>query len=256
MGKLDGRVAIITGGGRGMGRATAELFAAEGAKIVIGELHVDHAREVTKGIVERGGEAIAVAMDVTKRGDCARLVQAAVDAYGGVDILLHNAAFISFGRLLELPEEDLDRTFKAGCFAAFWLTKDALPYLEKSKAGRILVTASTAGVTQAIVGLPHYSAVKSGLIGFVKGAGLELARKGITVNAVAPGLTETHHNDDMPADAMARLTSGIPIPRAGKATEPAHAYLYLASDAAAYVTGHTLVVDGGSLLGKTGELFD
>jgi 3-oxoacyl-[acyl-carrier protein] reductase len=202
-----------------------------------------------------GGEATCIRMDVTRREDCTRLIQTAIDTYGQLDILLHNAAFIGFGKLLELSEDDLDRTFRAGCYAAFWLSRDALPYLEQSKAGRILVTASVAGVSQAILGLPHYSAVKQGLIGFVKGVGLELARKGITVNAVAPGLVETHHNENTPAEALERMVSGIPIPRVGKGSDIAGAYLYLASDAAAYVTGHTLVVDGGSLLGKPGELF-
>jgi 3-oxoacyl-[acyl-carrier protein] reductase len=257
MGKLDGRVAIVTGGGRGIGAATCELFAAEGAKIVIGGRSEAPMKEVTDGIIARGGEATYIQTDVADREDIRGLVKHAADTFGAIDIVVHNAAHVSHGGLAELSEEDLDASFKAGVYAAFWLTRDALPYLEKSEAGRILITSSTAGLTQAHIGLPHYSAVKSAVNGFVRGAALELARKGITVNAVAPGMTLAHRiQTNATPEQLEKMASGIPIPRPAMPIEQAEGFLYLASDDAAYVTGHVLAIDGGSMLGKITGLFD
>ncbi|MBB3860917.1 3-oxoacyl-[acyl-carrier protein] reductase [Novosphingobium hassiacum] len=257
MGKLDGRVAIVTGGGRGIGRAIAELFASEGAKVVIGALSDGPSQEVVDGIVANGGHATRIRTDVGNREDCRNLVKHAVDTFGTVDIVVHNAAHVSHGAIDQLSEDELDATFKSGVYACFWLTRDALPYLEKSKGGRVLLTSSTAGLSQAYAGLSHYSAVKSAINGFVRGAGLELARRGITVNAVAPGMTLGHHiMTHSTPEQRASMAAGIPVGRAAEPIEQAHGFLYLASDEARYVTGHVLTIDGGSLLGKAGTLFD
>lgn len=257
MGKLDGRVAIITGGGRGIGRATAELFAAEGAKVVIGALSEGPAQEAVDAIVAKGGQAVRVAADVCSREDCRKLVQTAVDTFGTVDIIVHNAAHIPHGNIDELPEDELEKTFQGGIFATYWLTRDAMPYLEKSKGARILLTSSIAGTTQAYKGMSHYSAVKSAINGFVRGAGLELASKGIRVNAVAPGMTLGHHLlSHSTEEQRAKMTRTIPLGRAAEPIEQAKAFLYLASDDAAYMTGQVVTLDGGSGLGRNAELFD
>ena len=257
MGKLAGRIAVVTGGSRGIGRAVAELFAAEGAKIVVAALSPEPGAEVAAGIRARGGDAVFVTADVCDRQDCRAMVKAAIDHYGALDIVVHNAAYIPFGTVDTLSDDDLEKTFRGGVQAAFWLTKDALPYLEKSKAPRILVTSSIAGITQAPPGLAHYSAVKSAINGFVRGVGFELARRGITVNAVAPGTTLGHKIQTMATpDQIARMTADNPIPRPAEPIEQAHGFLYLASDEARYVTGHVLVIDGGTLLGKVAPLFE
>lgn len=250
-GRLRDRVAIVTGGGRGIGRAIAELFAGEGARVVVATLTPEPGQAAVEAIRANGGEAILVALDMGDRASVKAMIDTAVAAYGGIDIIVHNAAYIPFATIDRLSDDDLDRAFDVGVKACFWLAKDALPWLKASKAGRILVTSSVAGLTSAIVGMSHYSAVKSAVHGFVRGAGLELARHGITVNAVAPGLTDSDQmRRSASPDAIKAMSRRIPLGRAAACIEQAHGFLYLASDDAAYVTGTVLTIDGGALLGE------
>lgn len=258
MGRLQDRVAIVTGGGRGIGRAIAELFAGEGAKVVVATLSPEPGQAAVDVIRTAGGEAILVPLDMGDRASVKAMVEKAAETYGGIDIVVHNAAHIPFATIDRLGDDDLDKTFDVGVKACFWLARDALPYLKRSKAGRILVTSSTAGLSQAIVGMSHYSAVKSAITGFVRGAGLELARYGITVNAVAPGLTNSDQmRRTVSPEALKLMSQRIPLGRASECIEQAHGFLYLASDEAAYVTGTVLTIDGGALLGNpVGAEFD
>jgi 3-oxoacyl-[acyl-carrier protein] reductase len=251
MGKLDGRVAIVTGAGRGIGRATAELFAAEGARIAVATRTASAGEETVAAIKAAGGEAFLVACDVGSRQACTGVIDATVEHYGRLDIVLHNAAYIPLAPLGALADTELDKLLDVGLKAAFWLCYAALAQLENSPAARILVTSSSAGNTGGVVGLVHYGAMKAGLNGFVRGAALELARRGVTVNAVQPGftLTASAERNSSPA-AIRAMTSPIPIARPGLPREMAEAFLYLASDAAAYVTGQILAIDGGATLGN------
>ncbi len=250
MGKLAGRVAIVTGGGRGIGRATALRFADEGAKVVIQTRSAEPGEAVVKAIKDAGGEAILEVSNIGEREACRRIVARAVEAFGKLDIVLHNAAYAEGGMLDSTDDRHLDETFEVGLKPCFWLTVDALPWLEKSPAARILVTSSVTGNQWVTPGRGAYSAMKCGVTGFVRSTAIELAAKRITCNSVEPGLTLTDSVDRMiPPDVLEQMESAIPLGRAVYAREIADAFVYLASDDAAMMTGQALTIDGGATLG-------
>ena len=249
-GKLAGRIAIVTGGGQGIGRATALHFAREGARVAIATRSAPPGQEVVDEILAAGGDAKLYTVDIGKRADVKAMVEAVAADFGGIDIVLHNASYHVPSFLEDTPDEVLDAMFDIGVKACFWLTKDTLPWLSKSKAGRILVTSSTAGNHRALPGRVPYGSMKMAVTGFVRGAALELGRKGITVNAVEPGLTMTPALARAASDEnIAAITAPLAIPRGGLPEEMAAAFVYFASDEAAYTTGQCLAVDGGGILG-------
>lgn len=250
MGKLEGRVAIVTGGGRGIGRACALRFAAEGAKVVVATRTAEPGQAVVDEIVASGGQALLVTLDMGDRAAVRAMVEHSAAHFGGIDIVLHNAAYLTPANLADMPDDVLDQMFDVGVKAAFWMTRDALPWLKQSKAGRILVTSSVAGNQKSLPGRVHYGSVKMAVNGFVRGAGLELAHLGITVNAIEPGLTVTHAlTSTVSPEQVAAMGAEIPIGRAGRPEEIAAGFLFLASDEAAYITGRSLTMDGGHSLG-------
>jgi 3-oxoacyl-[acyl-carrier protein] reductase len=218
---LDGRVALITGGGRGIGRATAKVFARHGAKVVIATRSAAPGEEVAADIRRAGGEALVIATDIGSHAASRDVVARAIAWAGRLDIVLHNAAYIPFGAVGALSDDDLAKTFDVGLKACFWLMGDALPHLEKSPAGRVLITSSLAGNTRFFPQLVHYCALKAGVTGFIKAAALEVARKGITVNGVEPGLILGHALQQTASpETIARRASVFPIPRVGQPERP------------------------------------
>lgn len=255
MAKLDGRVAVVTGGGRGIGKATAIAFAREGADVVIATRTRVPGDEVAAEIRTLGRSALVIETDIGSHAASREVIARTVAWKGRLDIVLHNAAYIPFGAVGQLSDDDLSKTFDVGLKACFWLMGDALPHLEKSPAARVLVTSSLAGNTRFFPQLVHYCALKAGVTGFIKAAALEVARQGITVNGVEPGMILGHAlQQSASPEVIAERASVFPIPRVGQPEEIAEAFVYLASDAAKYVTGVTIQVDGGLSLGTVEPL--
>ena len=248
---LDGRTAIITGSGRGIGRAAAMLFAAEGAEVVVATRSAEPGQETVQAIRSAGGRATLAVTDIGSRPAVEKLVAETVRRHGGLHIVLHNAAYIPHAALEDLSEDDLDRSIAVNLKAAFWFAACAVEHLERSKAGRLLFTSSLAGNRRSYQNLVHYGATKAGLNGFIRGAALELAPRGITVNGVEPGMTLTHSARERSSEkALAARGRAVPIGRAAQPIDIARPLLFLASDAAAYITGETIVADGGLALGS------
>ncbi|AXK51823.1 MULTISPECIES: SDR family oxidoreductase [Pseudomonas] len=247
-----GRIALVTGSGQGIGRAIAQVFAAGGAKVMLATRSAASGAETQRLIRQAGGTAELLTLDLGTRAAAEQAVAATLDAFGGLDLLLHNAGIFPMQKLAELEEQTLDSTLAVNLKSCFWLTQAALPALRRARAPRIVVTSSVTGPRTAIPGLAHYAASKAGVNGFIRAAALELAEYGITVNGVEPGLIATQAMDNL-GDA-ATLSRGIPLGRLGTPEDIAYAMLFLASPQAGYITGQTLIVDGGALLPENSQL--
>jgi 3-oxoacyl-[acyl-carrier protein] reductase len=251
--RLDGKLALVVGGGRGMGAATCERFAEAGAAVAVANRTLASAEEVAQRITSRGGRAVALPIDATTAAACRDVVAEAAQALGGLDILVHNAAHIAHETLDKLSEETLEATLRVNLQACFWLTQVVVPQMQKRGGGRIIVTSSVTGPRVAFPGLSHYAASKAGVNGFVRSAALELAPDKITVNAIEPGFIAKPDRGTMStAEARARIETFVPLGELGTPDDIAWAMLYLASDEARYVTGQSLVVDGGAGLPESG----
>lgn len=249
-GRLQGRRAVVTGGGLGIGRAIARLFAAQGAHVVIGTRTAADGEETVRQIHGAGGSAELIICDIGYREQADVLIHEAAERLGGLDILVHNAGIFPYAAFNELSDDELDRSVDVNLKACFWLARAALPSLLAAEHPRILITSSVSGNHANAAGLTHYSAAKAGVTGFVRNLALELAPRQITVNAVEPGFILTERNLAPDRTAMVDATVGqIPMRRGGDPMDVAHVMLFLASPEAAYVTGQSIVVDGGLTLG-------
>jgi 3-oxoacyl-[acyl-carrier protein] reductase len=242
---LAGKVAIVTGGSRGIGAATAAWLAEHGAAVVVSGRDADRLQSTVKQIEERGGSALAVVADAAKREDADTLVERTKERFGRVDVLVNNAGITHDGLLVRMKDEDWDRVMDVNLRGAFMLTRAVTKALVRQKSGgRIINIASTAGA-MGNAGQVNYSAAKAGLIGFTKASARELAHWSILVNAVAPGLIETDMAAAIPAEAREALLAQVPLKRMGTAREVAEMVGFLAGDGAAYITGQVFHVNGG-----------
>jgi 3-oxoacyl-[acyl-carrier protein] reductase len=240
---LSGRVAVVTGASRGIGRAIAEALAAQGA-VVIAAARGDNAKPVAEAIAAAGGRAEAVSVDVTEAGAPERIVAGAVERHGRIDILVNNAGIARDQLMLRMKREDWDAVLATNLTAAFALTQAALKPMIRQRSGRIIAISSVVGQS-GNAGQANYAASKAGLIGFTKAVALEVASRGITVNVVAPGMIETDMTRAITETAREEWASRIPLRRLGTPADVASAVCFLASDEASYITGHVLAVNGG-----------
>lgn len=248
---LTGKVAIITGSRRGMGKAHAIALAAQGAKVAITDIDANACRLVAEEIVNNDGEAVCYEMNVAKKTDIDDVFDAVLKQYGRIDILVNNAGIFAAKPALELSEAEWDNMIDINLKGQFLCAQRAAKEMAKNKWGRIINIASIAsgGVGVGFAGGAHYTASKGGIIGMSETLAIEWAPLGITVNVIAPGAIDTPMISDakIPQEGMDALLAGIPLRRMGTSEEVAAAAVFLASDEASYVTGATLYVDGGWL---------
>lgn len=245
---LDGKCALVTGASRGIGRAVALKLASEGAKVALNFAGNEAAaNSVRQEIEAAGGEAILVKADVADEAAVQQMVQTTADTFGRIDILVNNAGITRDGLLARMKEEDWDAVLSTNLKGVFLTTKAAAKLMMKQRAGRIVNMASVVGVT-GNAGQANYSAAKAGVIGFTKTVAKELASRGITANAVAPGFIDTDMTSVLSDKAKEAALSGIPLGRMGTPDDIAAAVLFLVSDQASYITGQVLNVDGGMVM--------
>ncbi|MBN2471190.1 MAG: 3-oxoacyl-[acyl-carrier-protein] reductase [Anaerolineae bacterium] len=249
MTQLGDRVALVTGGSRGIGRAIALELARRGAKVAVNyNRSASEAEAVVAEIEAGGGAALAVQADVSDFEQAQGLIKAVIAAYGQIDILVNNAGTTRDNLLMRMSEEDWDIVLDTNLKSAWNCCKAVIRPMMKKRFGRIINITSVSGIA-GNEGQTNYSASKAGLIGLTKSLAREVASRTITVNAVAPGFVATDLTADLPAEIVERLNAHIPLGRWGTAEEVAHAVAFLASDEAGYITGQVLSVDGGMVMG-------
>ena len=249
--RLEGKVALVTGARAGIGGAIASYLAQAGARVMLANRTRAAAGEVAAQIEREGGEAHVTAFSADEAG-ARRAVEDTVAAFGALDIVVHNAGGCPWMSLEALSPEVLDGTLEVNLKCCFWLTQAALPALRRRGGGRILVTSSVTGPRVAMSGAAHYAAAKAGVNGFIRAAALELAPDRITVNGVEPGFIAKGRGRLSEPATRARIERYIPLGTMGSPDDVAGAILFLASDAARWITGQTIVVDGGATLPDSG----
>lgn len=248
MNALDGRVALVTGASRGIGRGIAGVFAAAGASLVLVARTEAALDAVAEELQAGGASCAAVVADVAGTDGMQRAVDAAVERFGRLDVLCHNAGIYPEVLLEDMSLEDWDHVMRTNLTSSFLATKACLATMKAQGHGRIVLISSITGPRVGFPGLSHYAATKGGMNAFMRTAALELAPHNITINAVEPGSIRTEGLADLGADAIAAMERYIPMGTLGEPEDIGHAALFLASDGARFITGQSIVVDGGQIL--------
>ncbi len=243
MGKLDNKVAIVTGGARGIGKATAEIFTAEGAKVIIWDM-LEVGEQTAQELREKGFSVEFMKLSVTDVPAIEAAARDIFERYGQIDILVNNAGITRDKSLLKMSYQEWQLVIDINLNGVFNCTKTVVPYMIEGKHGRIICTSSVVGQVGNF-GQTNYVATKAAIIGMVKTWAKELGKYGITANAVAPGFIKTDMTDMIPDDVKQQQIDAIPVKRLGEPADIANAYLFLASAEASYINGHTLSVNGG-----------
>ncbi len=245
---LEGRSVIVTGASKGIGKGIARVFAGKGARVLIAARDLVQAETAAAEICANGGVAIAVAADVSTVEGNAVIADAAITRHGGIDILCCNAGIFPEAKITDMTADDWDQVMGINLKGTFLSVHACLPGMKARGKGRIILTSSITGPFTGNVGWSHYGASKAGQLGFMRTAALELAPLNITVNAVLPGNILTEGVEALGPEYIARMVAAIPARRLGSVEDVAYAALFLASDEAAFISGQTIVVDGGQVL--------
>jgi len=241
--RLKDKIAIVTGGSRGIGKAISELFAKEGATVIIIDL-LPQGQEVAKSISESGGKAEFHAVSVTDKSAVKTLFEQVKSKYGKIDILINNAGITRDRTLEKMSEDEFDAVIEVNLKGVFICTQAVAPYMKENKYGRIVSAASNVGL-RGNFGQTNYAATKAGVIAMSKTWTMELGKYGITANAIAPGFTMTDMVDKIPEEHLETIKASIPLKSVAQPIDIAYGYLYLASDEARFVSGICLTIDGG-----------
>jgi 3-oxoacyl-[acyl-carrier protein] reductase len=246
--QLEGKVALVTGGSRGIGRAIALKLAAEGADVVINFAGNVAAAEATVSEIKAlGRRALMIQADVASGEACTAMVESVIKEMGKIDILVNNAGITRDSLLMRMKDADWDAVINTNLKSVYNCTKAVIKYMMKARSGRIVNISSVVGLI-GNAGQVNYAAAKAGILGFTKSVAKEVASRGITVNAIAPGFIKTDMTSTLPEKVVEQMLASIPLARMGEAEDIAKAAAFLVSDEAAYITGQTLHVDGGMVM--------
>ena len=246
------RSVVVTGGSRGIGRGIARVFAESGARVLISGRDAASLDAAVEELTAKGGQVSAFVSDVADQRQCDALARTAAERHGGIDVLCANAGIFPKADLGEIRRDDLDEILSTNFYGTVFSVQACLPWLEESGRGRIILTSSITGPITGDPGWSHYGASKAAQLGFMRTAAMELAAKKVTINAVLPGNVESEGLEDQGQDYLDRMAAAIPLGRLGKPEEVGHAALFFATPEAGYITGQTLVVDGGQVLPEGG----
>ena len=250
---LKGKSVIVTGGSKGIGKGIAAVFAKHGAKVLIVARNLKEAEATAQELSKAGGTASACTGDVTKLADMQAMAKAANDRHGGLDVLCANAGVFPQVKMEEMAPETWDEVMDTNLKGTFLAVKACIPYLKNSGQGRVVITSSITGPVTGYPGWTHYGATKAGQLGFMRTACIELAKYGITVNAVMPGNIMTEGLQGLGEDYLKTMAASIPLKRLGAVEDIGNAAAFFASKEAAFITGQTIVVDGGQIVPESLE---
>ena len=253
---IAGRAVVVTGATRGIGNGIARVFAGAGARVLIVGRDAGAAEATVAELSAGGAEVSHVLADVSLRADCQRIAATATEQFGGIDVLCANAGIFPASTLAEMTDEDIEQVLGTNLKGTILSVQACLGPLAASGRGRVILTSSITGPITGYPGWAHYGASKAGQLGFLRTAAIELATSGITVNAVLPGNIVSEGLDELGEDYLASMTASIPLRRLGTVEDIGYAALFLASDEAGYITGQTIVVDGGQVLPESLEALD
>jgi 3-oxoacyl-[acyl-carrier protein] reductase len=245
--RLQDKVAIITGGANGIGKAACEVFLKQGAKVVIADFDEVSGKLLENDFKNQGYDALFLQIDVANQESVKQMVAQVLSKYEKIDILINNAGITKDAMLVKMAETDFDQVLNVNLKGVFNCTQAVVPHMVTRGYGKIINTSSVSGI-YGNVGQTNYAATKSAVVGMTKTWAKELGRKGVNVNAVAPGFTKTSMVEKMPEKVIQHMQSIVSLPRLGEVEDIANAYLFLASDESSYITGHVLHVDGGIMM--------